>query len=379
MINNIIIGSEELKIALAEFSMEPTEDGFFRLVGILGEAYEMDTQFFAAFSGEHFQSIKEEGEDYLVLFNSMDDAELGPDTDLAVMDLDNFIGNVLLDEEMAGFVINPFSDCIFIDRGTCNAIRNIAMSGPIVEVMMDTYAMTPEERFELAESIEFGVNGFIMNKTLATAMYIAIAERLSDEPEEADLDDSRYIETIRARAMVKIGKMILDGVYYEKNLGLAKDYFRKAADLLDTDAMVELGRMEEEEQNYEEALKNYSKASMMGNASALSELARMKYSGTGTERDLREAYDYFLKASDQGVPEAFYYLGLYCEEGLLDKADKEKAQYWYLTGASLEEPMCLGKVRELFPGEAEEPDDPDEEEDEMTLYDISKAPGGLRS
>lgn len=381
MIKNIIMGNENLNLALAQFSDDSSEGNFLRIIANLAEAYDMDDQFFVAFDGDTFQSIREDDGDYLVMFTSMDAAELGPDTDLMIMDLDNLIGNVLIDEEMAGFVIDPFSECVFIDRDAANVVRSVALSGPVIEVMKDISEMDMEEKLWLAESIEKGEDGYVPNKVLAAVLYNEIADEALDQ-DSSGPDDEYESDRVKAMAMVHLGKLIVEGAFFERDEMRARELFSIAADKLNTDAMVELGKLEEGNGETEAAASLYQKASMMGNMTGLMEFGRMKLYGLGVPEDRDLAEECFLKAAEDAMePEAYYYLGLMAEKGMKEEPDLEKAEYYYNQGADFESEKCRDKMIELFGGFEEDGSEETESDDEEDpyIFDFSKGPRNLRS
>ncbi len=381
MIKNIIMGNENLNLALAQFSDDSSEDNFLRIIANLAEAYDMDDQFFVAFDGDTFQSIREDDGDYLVMFTSMEAAELGPDTDLMIMDLDNLIGNVLIDEEMAGFVIDPFSECVFIDRDAANVVRSVALSGPVIEVMKDISEMDMEEKLWLAESIEKGEDGYVPNKVLAAVLYNEIADEALDQ-ENSGPDEEYESDRVKAMAMVHLGKLIMEGAFFERDEMRARELFSIAADKLNTDAMVELGKLEEGNGETEAAASLYQKASMMGNMTGLMEFGRMKLYGLGVSEDKDLAEECFLKAAEDAIePEAYYYLGLMAEKGMKGEPDLEKAEYYYNQGADFESEKCRDKMIELFGGYEEDGSEEAETDDEEDpyIFDFSKGPRNLRS
>lgn len=382
MIKNIILGNEDLNLALAEFSDNTCEENYLKIIANLAESYDLDDQYFVAFDGDTFQSIHEDDGDYLVMFTSLEAAEMGPDTDLMVMDLDNLIGNVLLDEEMAGFVIDPFSECVFIDRDAANVVRSVALSGPVVEVMKDLSDMDLNERLWLAEEIEKGEENYVPNKVLAAVMYNEIADAIYEPEDEPDQDDLREITSARAEAMTHLGRLILEGAFFERDEDRARELFTTAAQMLNTGAMVELGKLEEEEGDFEGAASLYQKASMMGEIQGLVEFGRMKLYGTGMTADPDIAEECFLKASEMGQGDACYYLGLMAEKGMKGDPDLEKAEYYYSQGADFEDRRCMDKMIELFGGleeDDEDEEDFDEPEDDPYIFDFSKGPRDLRS
>ena len=74
------------------------------------------------------------------------------------------------------------------------------------------------------------------------------------------------------------------------------------------------------EQDYSKALKFLTIAAEGNHAMSLFLLGYMYGSGRGVERDPVKAFEWFLKAAEQGVPEAMYNVG----GALLQSSDPEK-------------------------------------------------------
>ena len=88
-------------------------------------------------------------------------------------------------------------------------------------------------------------------------------------------------------------------------------------------------------ENYEEAVKWYTKAAEQGDADAQYKLGRCYYEGKGVEEDKEEAVKWYTKAAEQGNADAQYKLGEYygCFWG--GKCDMEEAFKWYTKAAEL--------------------------------------------
>ena len=131
----------------------------------------MGDRFFVASAGDVFQSVREDGQDYLVMFTDLEEAEIGPDTDLAVLDLEELIGNILSDDEISGIIIDPFSDVVFVDRDALSVIRSMALAGPLEDVRVDMTDMTPEEMLKFADAIRRGEDHYLRTR-LKPARYM---------------------------------------------------------------------------------------------------------------------------------------------------------------------------------------------------------------
>jgi TPR repeat protein len=89
------------------------------------------------------------------------------------------------------------------------------------------------------------------------------------------------------------------------NLEEAEDWYRKAADLGDSDAAFNLGNLLHEAGNLEEAEDWYRKAADLGDSDAAFNLGNLLHEAG----NLEEAEDWYRKAADLGDSDAFRALG----------------------------------------------------------------------
>ena len=87
------------------------------------------------------------------------------------------------------------------------------------------------------------------------------------------------------------------------------------------------------EQDYEEAVKWYSKAAEQGDADAQNNLGYCYYFGEGVEQDYEEAVKWYTKAAEQGDAEAQFELAGCYERGEGVCQDFEEALKWYTKAA----------------------------------------------
>ena len=380
MVNKINTGSDELNIAIAEFVNDSTEEKYFAVLAALAESYDMGDRFFVASSGDVFQSVREDGADFLVMFTDIDNAEMGPDTELAVLDLEELIGNILSDDEISGFVIDPFSDAVFVDRDALSVIRSTALAGPVVDVRVDMSDMTAAEKLRFAEALEKGENNYLKDEVRAGAVYEDILEMLYSEEGEAAA--SQENDAVMAEAETRLAGLILDGEIFDRDETAARHLLAEASEKLNTDAMILLGSLEEKEGNHIGAAAMYHKSAILGNAKGLIEFGRLLMNGTGVDKDINFARECFLKAAECGLGDAYYYLGQIEEKGLDGKSDKDKAREYYDKGTGLGSLMCRDADPELLGGTF--PDnwgtgEKKEEKKEDYVFDFSGGAGNMRS
>ena len=380
MINRIYTGSDELNIAIAEFSKDPSEEKYFAVIAALADAYDLGDRFFVASAGDVFQSVREDGQDYLVMFTDLEEAEIGPDTDLAVLDLEELIGNILSDDEISGIIIDPFSDMVLVDRDALSVIRSMALAGPLEDVRVDMTDMTPEEMLKFADAVRRGEDHYVADKVKACAIYEEILERTYNE--DGDQAGTSDADRIRARAETGLAELIIEGDIYYKDETEARLLLADAAEMLDTDAMIALGSLEERDGNHIGAAAMYHKAAILGNSRGLLEFGRLLMYGLGIEKDVNFARECFTKAAADGLGDAYYYLGQIEEKGLEGDSDGEKAREYYDLGSELGSLKCRDTDPDLLGGTF--PDTwgtkKEEKEDEDNyVFDFSGGVGKMRS
>lgn len=81
------------------------------------------------------------------------------------------------------------------------------------------------------------------------------------------------------------------------------------------------------------ALKEWAPLAAKGHAQAQFNLGVMYHTGKGVEKDLGEAYSWFLLAAEQGLPQAQNHVGYFLENGIAVSQDHIKAASWYRLAA----------------------------------------------
>ncbi|WP_309396410.1 tetratricopeptide repeat protein [Cerasicoccus maritimus] len=101
-------------------------------------------------------------------------------------------------------------------------------------------------------------------------------------------------------AMTYIGICLYEGHGVFPNHDLAKKYLQEAADQQNAEAQRYLAYLNEDNQNYPEAIKWYRKAAMHGDAVSSIMLSEQYHTGNHVEKDLIEAYAWARIASENG-------------------------------------------------------------------------------
>ena len=156
MSNKIIFRNDELKEAIAHFNEDSCEETFIEVIIALANTYQMGAVFPVAVDGEMFKTITDEDGEFLSMFTDVEEAEMGPDTDLALLTIEELAGNIMAEEGLAGFIINPFTEPVLVDRGAIRAMVDTAVSGPFKDVTVSLEDMDVTEMVDLAYEIERG-------------------------------------------------------------------------------------------------------------------------------------------------------------------------------------------------------------------------------
>ncbi len=394
MSNKIILRTDDVKEAVAQFTEDPGQDSYVGVILALANAYQQEIVFPVAVTGEIFQTIHDDEDgDFLSIFTDMNEAEMGPETDLALMSLEDLTGNIITEQGLSGFIINAFSDPVFIDRDAIEALVNTALSSPLKEVTINIETMDYGEMVDLAYEIEKGENYYLKDPVTAASIYSnVIDDDFEMEPDEEDAEELTEFRAAQAQAMNNLAVLHLTGYGVNFDPDKARELLEDAANLLNTSAMCNLAAMAEDEEDYVKAAELYKEAALLGDAKGLSEYAELLMKGRGVEKDLRKAFGYFLKASQEpGGESAYYFLGLYYEEGLLGEKDMEKAGYYYELGADNDDVKSKDGYFRIFgfPYGEDGEDDEDEADDEdmefetederRFVIDMSKLPGGIKN
>ncbi|MBL4846034.1 MAG: SEL1-like repeat protein [Planctomycetes bacterium] len=237
---------------------------------------------------------------------------------------------------------------------------NSAIPPALAELCMQCMAKSMDDRplsaevfaDELRASLEGPVNprrvrapglalallgGAVMLSLLATFLLLRSdrddAHRLAGTPSPAAIQPSlsppRPSPTETAEELFQRGAAYLRANRSKEALGL----FRRAAELGDVRAMLDLGTLLSNERRVTKdptlAAKWYRRAAEAGNADGMYKLAVVLQKGLGVPQDEAQAAEWSRRAADQGCVEAMYQRGILFEQGLRVPKDEAQAADWY--------------------------------------------------
>lgn len=176
-------------------------------------------------------------------------------------------------------------------------------------------SMTPEQKVDLARNLETGAGIFDKDYDAARLVY-----------ESAAADGN-------AIAMNNLGWLYYRGKgFLLQDYEKAGEYFRQAAERGLPVAMVNLGNMAEDAKDFRGAYEWYQRAYMLGDLTGKFDYANLYHWGWYVKQNYSFAFMLFSELADAGYVPAFFYMGLYLENGYASDADPEAAFQWYRRG-----------------------------------------------
>jgi len=138
-------------------------------------------------------------------------------------------------------------------------------------------------------------------------------------------------------AQNELGRLYQLGQGVPKDYAKAVDLFRKAADQGNALAQANLGSMYERglgvQTDLTQAFQWYAKSAALGNSAGETRLGFMYESGSGVQKDPAQAAQWYRKGADQGNPRAQTRLGLLYQTGSGVEKDYTQAAQWYRKAA----------------------------------------------
>jgi len=213
---------------------------------------------------------------------------------------------------------------------------------------------------DIGHSLETGNTLFEPDHNLALAVYGLAAQKGN------------------ATAMNNYGWMILNGYGTLKDIGKAISAFEDAASRGSITAMVNLGNVYENLENYVEAefdnfkiignaifmtqrvsveneyvdykkaVKWYRKAMENGSAKGAFNFANMLHFGKGIRKNRKKALDIFRNLYNIHYPGSAFYIGLYHQEGFVVKKDYNLARRFYINGATFGDVDCYNQLGMMY-------------------------------
>lgn len=139
-------------------------------------------------------------------------------------------------------------------------------------------------------------------------------------------------------ALWRLGDLYLQGEGVERNVTMAEVFYEEAADAGVASAMCMLGdrffygkngKEDQEEIDYEKAVKWYKKAARREDEWGLFALGMCFYHGKGVTQSYKKAVKLFLRSGAYGCPDALWRLASCYYNGIGTKKNKKKAYHYY--------------------------------------------------
>lgn len=201
----------------------------------------------------------------------------------------------------------------------------------LIRPAINITALTPEQRTNLGYQLENG-NGILeQDYELARLTYLSAA---------ADGN---------AVAMNNLGWLYHNGMGVEADDDKARSYFEQAADKGCTLAMINLGNLGEDAEDYEDAYKWYRMAYALGDIRGQFNYANMYYWGWYVPQDYAFAFRLFYEnAHDWNDAEACWGVGHMLQEGLGIEKDEAAAAHWFARGEELGDSYCATELGRCY-------------------------------
>lgn len=114
------------------------------------------------------------------------------------------------------------------------------------------------------------------------------------------------------------------------------------------DAMIGLGNLYEEKEDFESAYYWYHEAAVAGSPAGIFNVAWMYHKGCHVSQDYRKAKAYFTQLYDRHIMQAAFYLGLYAESGYAGPVDYSSAVRYYKEGIEHGDSLCANNLGTMY-------------------------------
>ena len=156
-----------------------------------------------------------------------------------------------------------------------------------------------------------------------------------------------------ADAFNRIGWLYGCGIGIKQDIKRAVSYFKKAIKLNHPIAMVNLGKFYEqgligEEPDFLKSCKYYKMAAGLGEPKGLFNYGNCLHYGLGTPKNMEAAFKIFKDLVDVDFTEAYFYLGMYYENGYVVEKDIELAREYYRQGALRGDAYCYNELGRMY-------------------------------
>ena len=148
----------------------------------------------------------------------------------------------------------------------------------------------------------------------------------------------------------KIAQLIEEGEAPASFTGRELEYYIKAAERNDIDAIHDVIRFLENDPDRQKELFSWcQRGAQLNNGKCICKLGKLYFYGMGTEMDEFKAMNYFRKAETMEIPEAYYFLGLaYYEAKGVVSPNIQKAEEYFRKAAEAGYSDAIKAIAELY-------------------------------
>ena len=184
---------------------------------------------------------------------------------------------------------------------------------------------------------------------------VMMNEEMNNQPENEYARDERYLncDSSRSDEVIRLFEKasnlhhgrISGGV---PDLDGAIECYLQAAAAGSVDAMIGLGNLYEEKEDFENAYYWYHEAAVAGSVAGIYNVAWMYHTGRYVTQDYEKAKAYFTQLYDRNVMQAAFYLGLYAESGYAGPVDYSGAVRYYKEGVEQGDPLSANNLGTMY-------------------------------
>jgi len=173
-----------------------------------------------------------------------------------------------------------------------------------------------------------------------------------EEKREQELED-RYEQRLYLESFYRDSN---DPVLFDEELALYEylvshddgSYYNKSYYKIQGETEYEIGRDYYLKGDYNKAYEYFKKAADLGLSQAMITMGELYMNGEGVKQDFKKAYEWFRRAADLGEEFAMYALGYLYLEGKGTRQDYGKAYEWFKKVADLENKDAMNAIGWLY-------------------------------
>ncbi|MDD5328276.1 MAG: hypothetical protein PHY02_10780, partial [Phycisphaerae bacterium] len=184
------------------------------------------------------------------------------------------------------------------------------------------------------------------------SMYKLGGAYLDNDIKEAIQWFEKAVDAGNADAMFELGLMYYSGTYVKKDYSKAFEYFLESANAGNEIAMYNVGSLYYEGNGVEtdtaKAVAWYEKSAQNGYTKAMNQLAQMYYFGSSVKQDFKKTAEYYERSAKEGDLKGIYNLAVLYRTGIGVEKDIRKAMLWFIKAAREGDPDSMYQLGVIF-------------------------------